>query len=176
MENRNIANAQITASSFWDPNNINTHGPQLGRLNQGGTCWCARHNRNQWLQVDLGSQVSVTGVASQGRQNTNQWVKRYWITYSGDKQAWNYYKDGASGNQPYRIFTANRDRNTVVTHQFTQPFRAQYVRFNMGSGGSWYRSHMSMRVEVYGCRDAYSIDGGGWELVRRVTRPEVASG
>ena len=41
---------------------------------------------------------------------------------------------------------------------------AQYIRYVPLT----WNGHIAMRVELYGCVDPYSIDGGGWELVRRV--------
>ena len=70
-----ISDGQISASSQLD----NNHGPQRARLNtkisgikQGG--WLPLTNdRDQWLQVDLGSYTRVTRVATQGRDGYDQW-------------------------------------------------------------------------------------------------------
>jgi len=56
MESRALSDAQISASSEWDPN----HAAIQGRLNfQAGDgksgAWSAKQNdQNQWLQADLG--------------------------------------------------------------------------------------------------------------------------
>ena len=69
MENGQIRDAQITASSENDEN----HAAVQGRLNfkagRGKTgAWSAYGNLvNQWLQVDLGRYSIVTGIATQGR-------------------------------------------------------------------------------------------------------------
>ena len=42
-------------------------------------------NKYQWLQVDMGNWTRVTGVATQGRQNANYWVKSYSISTSDGK-------------------------------------------------------------------------------------------
>ena len=88
LENGKISDAQITASSEWNPN----HGATNARLNfqahEGKTgAWSARSNdMNQWLQVDFRQQAEVTGIRTQGRGNCgcNQWVKSYTISYSND--------------------------------------------------------------------------------------------
>ena len=98
MENGEIADGQISASSHWDYN----HAAIQGRLNfkqwgikQGG--WSARSNDlNQWLQVDLGSFTTVAGVATQGR-NSYRWIKQ-WVTsfnvqYSDDGVIFQFYKE-----------------------------------------------------------------------------------
>ena len=48
---------------------------------------------------------------------------------------------------PLQVFTANSDRNTIVSHVLTPRFRARYVRFVVLT---WH-NHISMRVELYGC-------------------------
>lgn len=47
-----------------------------------------------------------------------------------------------------QIFIGNIERNFVVTHRFLRPFKARYVRVHPKT----WRSHISMRVELYGCR------------------------
>ena len=74
----------MTASSSYN----NLHAPFLGRLHRAKRgryvgAWCARHNNhNQWLQVDLGRTMKITGIATQGRQDADQWVTAYWVYYS----------------------------------------------------------------------------------------------
>ena len=76
----------MTASSSYN----NLHAPFLGRLHRAKRgryvgAWCARHNNhNQWLQVDLGRTMKITGIATQGRQDADQWVTAYWVLYSLD--------------------------------------------------------------------------------------------
>ena len=94
MENRLIKDAQITASSEWDSN----HAAIQARLNfkagggkQGG--WSARSNdANQWIQVALGSDTKLTGIATQRRNGANQWVAKYQLQYSDDGVNFYYYK------------------------------------------------------------------------------------
>ena len=100
MENGEISDAQISASSQWDTN----HGPTKGRLNlkqrgisQGG--WSARSNDvNQWLQVDLRSFTTVTGLATQGRHAYWSWRYKQWVTsfnvqYSNDGVIFQFYTE-----------------------------------------------------------------------------------
>ena len=91
----------MTASSSYN----NLHAPFLGRLHRAKRgryvgAWCARHNNhNQWLQVDLGRTMKISGIATQGRQDADQWVTSYWVEFSSDglhfsrvKTWWNYVK------------------------------------------------------------------------------------
>ena len=48
----------------------------------------------------------------------------------------------------HQIFRGNFERNFIVTHRFRRPFKARYVRIHPKT----WRGHISMRVELYGCR------------------------
>ena len=96
MEFGAIKNAQITASSEYDLN----HAAIQGRLNFKKSlikrgAWSARNNdKNQWLQIDLRAPYTkVTAVASQGRNQVNQWVTKYKLQYSNDGVTFRYYRE-----------------------------------------------------------------------------------
>ena len=95
MENKDIPDAQITASSEY---NSSTHGASNGRLyfQAGGGktgAWTARHNNvYQWLQVDLGQRTKITGIKTQGRSDKCQWVTSYTVSYSDDSTTFTSYK------------------------------------------------------------------------------------
>lgn len=51
--------------------------------------WCAGGNGiSEYLQVDLGKVVTVTGLATQGSPSGTDWVKTYSVSYSNDKRRW----------------------------------------------------------------------------------------
>ena len=91
MENRAIADAQISASSQYDKNS----GPQRARLNGRGG-WIPRtSNRDQWLQVDLENYITVSRIATQGRSGSYYYgpcVTRYRLQYSDDGVNYHPYK------------------------------------------------------------------------------------
>ena len=93
MENGQIRDSQITTSS-----RCNT--ATMGRLNfkaGGGKKGAWVPNSfivyNQWLQVDLDRYTVVTGIATQGRNDANQWVTSYMLQYSEDGVTFVYYKE-----------------------------------------------------------------------------------
>ena len=59
--------------------------------------WCAEHrfaatgDKNQYLQFDLGKQMAVDAVATQGSHLLENWVKSYNLRYSDDGISWEYY-------------------------------------------------------------------------------------
>jgi len=145
MESGVITDGQISASSQWDAN----HAAVQGRLHfkaGGGKqgAWSARTNDvNQWLQINLNGYVTLTHVASQGRNAHDQWVTKYKLQYSTDGTNFQYYQEQGKDKE----FPGNTDRDTVVSHQLNPPVEARFVRFRPVT----WKNHISMRVELYGC-------------------------
>lgn len=93
MENGNIADTQITASSEYKRNDRLPASQGRLHLKAAGIkkgAWAAANRRkdmNHWLQVDLNSYyVRVAGVATQGREDFGQWVKNYKLQFSNDTE------------------------------------------------------------------------------------------
>ena len=97
LESGLVTFQQMTASSTFKKN----HGPSNGRLNHAAAngktgAWSAGANdANQWLQVDFGRNVRITKLATQGRQDYDQWVKTFTLSYSVD------------GNPSFQIYQEN---------------------------------------------------------------------
>lgn len=96
MENGTISDGQITASSQRNPD----HAAIQSRLNlkakgRKGGAWSALLNDiNQWLQIDLiGQNTRVTRVATQGRNDLDQWVTKYKLEYSNDGGNFQYHRE-----------------------------------------------------------------------------------
>ena len=92
LEDKRITNGLLSASTYY-----NAHlAPWHGRLNHRWS-WSARtNNLNQWLQVSFVVIVKVTGIATQGRQDYNQWVTQYIVSYSPDSTNFRFYREGRS--------------------------------------------------------------------------------
>ena len=92
LEDGRIQDGAISASSVYNGN----CAAKLGRLNleaKSGSvgAWCVlTSDANQWLQIDLGGGTTVTKVATQGRQNSDQWVTSYAVSYNPVKSNWVY--------------------------------------------------------------------------------------
>ncbi|XP_033118060.1 fibropellin-1-like isoform X3 [Anneissia japonica] len=153
MESGAIPSASIQASSEYDKQ----HGPRRARLNlvpdsDGIGAWSAKTNDlNQWIQVDLGKVMLVSGVVTQGRNgySPGQWVKSYKVSYSMDATNWETIL-GTTG-VPME-FVGNSDTDTAVTRLFPDGVHARFVRIHPLT---WY-GHISLRFEVLGCPDACS--------------------
>lgn len=84
LEDKRVPDPMMRASSYYNfycrPSSGRLNGRRAGRY---GGAWCAkRRDRRQWLQVDFGALARVSRVATQGRQNSVQWVKTYYLSYS----------------------------------------------------------------------------------------------
>ena len=97
MQSGVISDAQITASTRMN-NNSTARQARLNFIEQGSKQggWSSLVNdRNQWLQVDLGSYTTVTGVATQGRNSTKlqQWITTFTLQFSFDGVIFQLYKE-----------------------------------------------------------------------------------
>ena len=104
LEDRRVPDQLITASSFYNyycaPWNARLRQRRVGRL---GGAWCAkRSDRRQWLKVDLGGLTRVSRIATQGRQNSDQWVTSYYVSYS---------------TKGYHFITYKENRRTKVSER-----------------------------------------------------------
>ena len=86
MESRAISDTAIKSSS----QRSRGHGPIYSRLHTQTCCnhdgaWLASINdATPWLQVDFSKEMKITGIATQGRQNMDSWVKTYSLSYGND--------------------------------------------------------------------------------------------
>ena len=96
VESGTISDAKISASTQYDANHAAIQGRlHFQRSSSKAGSWSARTNDvNQWLQIDLGNQVTkVTRLATQGRNAVSQWVTRYKLQYSQDGVTFHYYSE-----------------------------------------------------------------------------------
>ena len=86
-----VSGAKLTASSRYGAGSA----ASKAILGQTSGSWAARkRDKNQWLQVDLQEDnFKVTRVATQGRSQNAQWVKKYKLQYSDDGENFKYYKE-----------------------------------------------------------------------------------
>lgn len=90
MQDGRIPDSAITASSYYRPRSA----PARGRLHlalpdslvgfTGGWCQYRTTQYYEWLQVDFGHVASVGKVATQGKQEQDFWVTKYFLTYRHD--------------------------------------------------------------------------------------------
>lgn len=105
VEDKRIPPGRLTASTYYNSG----YAPWYGRLNSIYS-WGVRSNRHgEWFQVNFLETRVIKGVATQGRQNGNYWVKSYTIGYSVDEMTFAMYKQGRGvkviGHSMYYFFS-----------------------------------------------------------------------
>lgn len=88
VADRRIKDAQMTSSSSWS----NQYSASRGGRLYAQYAWIPRKTVNQWIQVDLAQDETVTAIATQGRSNANQFVKTYSVSYSTDGKVFKPYE------------------------------------------------------------------------------------
>ncbi|CAK8688759.1 unnamed protein product [Clavelina lepadiformis] len=149
MENGAIGDRQLTSSSAYHTFWTDRWEPRLARLNKEGVvnAWMPHHDgRNQYIEVDLGRAMAVTGIITQGvrRYLRNQYVTQYKLKFSKAGDFWLYYGD--SDNME-KIFEGNTDNNGRVRNMLQRPILARFLRIYPYH---WQR-HISLRFELLGC-------------------------
>lgn len=129
----------MRSSGAWG-NALPNHHCGSGRLGSHDA-WCSNSNQvSKWLEIDVGYVHRISGVVTQGRKITDQWVTSYKVMVSKDGVRWFDVQCGS-------VFQANRDRNTKVVNLFERAVIARYVRI---FPQTWV-NHMSMRAGAIIC-------------------------
>ncbi|XP_038066411.1 lactadherin-like [Patiria miniata] len=119
--------------------------PVLANCELAGA-WCSdRPSVSPWIQVDFNATVTITGVITQGRAETEKrhYVTKYQVAYS-DGQSWNNLTDA---NGTAITFTGNERQHSHVTAHFPMALRTRILRI---LAIEWY-TNCCMRFELLGC-------------------------
>ncbi|XP_076820318.1 retinoschisin-like [Clavelina lepadiformis] len=137
-----VRDDEMTASSIHTQSNYAAHE---GRLD-GERFWPPHSSKQQtpgeWLQVDLRTPTTVTGVVTQG--GGAWWVTSFKILFGNSTNHLQVIQD-VDGND--MIFQGNTDRTTHVQNLFPNPIKARLFRliivtFNVG---------ISLRLDYLTC-------------------------
>jgi F5/8 type C domain len=142
VANGEIPDERITASSVYRaPGTV--YSPWLGRAfasaeKPSAGCWRpAKDTSEEYLQVDLGQALMVSGIATQGQARSRNWITSLRLTYSLDNILWTEY--------PYPI-VANHDDSGVALRSLEKEVKARYVRVY---ALDWH-GRIALRLELYG--------------------------
>ena len=104
----------MTASTVFDTRFY----PYYGRLheNRGYGGWCPKTvtDRTDYLQVDMGTMLSVCAVASQGKETHFQWTTSYTLYLSTDGVVWNADKETSTAK--VWLATISNDYRTAKSY------------------------------------------------------------
>ncbi|WAQ93441.1 EDIL3-like protein [Mya arenaria] len=143
MENGHIVTNMISVSSSRD-GNLN---PASARLNSHGA-WTPNHNdQKQYIQVNFLKPMLLTGIITQGRENSGSYVTSYKVLFSNDGFIWSPYQDYGQD----KIFSGNNNSGSMATNWFDHPIRAQYIRVVPLT----WKGVIALRMELLGCYEGY---------------------
>ena len=134
MQNGKIPDSAISASTEYGSSYKAIHG-RLHLLVASGRvgAWAARTNDvHQFLQVNFGDWKKVTRVTIQGRQDADQWVKSFSLSYGYDPVFFQSYKENGTKIVSYW-------KRWLVLMQFSLPvfpYSNQHKNRNRLSGWS----------------------------------------
>ncbi|XP_032832811.1 uncharacterized protein LOC116955678 isoform X2 [Petromyzon marinus] len=122
--------------------------PHRARLNaQGfGCAWLSKfQDMQQWLQFDMLEERVISGIITQGRCDTDEWMTKYSVVHrSHEALNWVYYKDQFGNN---RVFYGNSDRSSSVQSLLRPPLVARFIRL-LPLG--WH-VRVAVRIELLEC-------------------------
>ena len=102
IESGNIQDSQLVSKTSLDDDTDATHG----RLNLPDDAWTSGiDDEDQWIEVRLLRQTTITGVLIQGNPTSDRWVTTFQIKYSLDHGSWSYLKDDAGANEVLFIYS-----------------------------------------------------------------------
>ncbi|XP_071806183.1 retinoschisin-like [Asterias amurensis] len=155
LEDGTIPDESLSASSSWERQGgyTDVSTPGGGRLNKippdSSTvgAWCPSvADTNQWIQVDFGNPIYVTGVLTQGRWEHVQWVTKYKVQFEPPSPA--HLVDVKDQLDQAQIFNGNTDRNSIAERRFFKPVLAVKIRIVPVE----WNNLIALRFELLGCK------------------------
>ncbi|ELT93507.1 hypothetical protein CAPTEDRAFT_105176, partial [Capitella teleta] len=144
---RYLADGRLNASSQLD----DFHGANRSRLHEtasggmsGGWVPLTMDNQ-QWIQVDLGYNTAVKGVAMQGQEGTYSFVTEFYVSYSEDLTTWTNYT--LPNVNTTMIFEGNLNSSHVRKRYFTGGIIVRAIRLHPTA----WNDSIAIRWEVLGC-------------------------
>ncbi|KAM3854177.1 contactin-associated protein-like 5 [Vipera latastei] len=157
----------LPASAFDSSSKLsNNHSPSFAKLirRDGAGGWSPLDStKDQWLQVDLGNRVEITGIATQGRYGSSDWTTSYSLMFSDTGHNWKQYRQ----EDVIWVFQGNVNADSVIQHKFLHSVKARFVRFLPMTWNP--NGNIGLRVEAFGCSyksDVADFDGRSSLLYR----------
>ena len=80
----------------------NGKGAASARLSDTSSSWCASSNdQSQYLQIDFGKVLTMTGIAVQGNPTADSWVKDFYFDYGMDLNSLVTYQENGTNKVSY---------------------------------------------------------------------------
>ncbi|XP_078668821.1 lactadherin-like isoform X1 [Branchiostoma floridae x Branchiostoma belcheri] len=140
---------QLTASSALPGAEASRGRLNYKAVSGGEGAWVPeRQDRGQWIQVDLGRDLVVGGVVTQGSDDEANpgFVTSYKLSYSLTGDYWITYSNVTA---PEMLFSGNSNGRDPVRNQLESPVRARYIRV---SPQDW-QHRIALRLELLHCEN-----------------------
>ncbi|XP_028407274.1 uncharacterized protein LOC114529904, partial [Dendronephthya gigantea] len=148
MESFHISNNQLTSSSTHDKYSRHTSARlnlvSVTGVRSGG--WVASHDDVQpWIRIDFRANVTLRAIQTQGREDADEWVTTYEVSYGTTSNTYDKFHE----NGQVKVFSANKDRHSVVTQFMFPPLYGRFVRVEPKT----WNGKCSIRLEFLGCHE-----------------------
>lgn len=128
---QSLSDSSLTVNAVYD-NKPDLYGAKHARIGSS-ISWIATKIGDN-ITIDLEKSYVVTGISTQGRANTKQWITEYRVETSQNGLDW--IDQGR--------FRGNNDFTTVCTRKLSKPAVASFVRVTILK----YNGHPSLRLDV----------------------------
>lgn len=95
MQSRDIKDNQISASHIlYDSSHYQDKNVRLNMKSPGGA-WCSKgihEAQDQYIQIDLLENTKITGIATQPRDKSTEFVEKFQVLYKRDGEGETYRK------------------------------------------------------------------------------------
>ena len=139
-----------SSGTYYDAASSGMYAARHAKLHNS-KCWSARNspkNTNQWLQIDLGTVVTIQGFATQGHgdelddnisSSRSSWCETIRFETSNDASSW--FDHGT--------FQCNEGPNDVKSNKLSNACDARYVRFYPQQCGGYQKPWAKLRAEIF---------------------------
>ena len=150
-----VKDNQLRASSSFSASTVGALNGRLG-TERGGGAWCPaglvseETGLDEWLEIDLGRELVVTGIITQGRfaggqgQEFAEFVSI--LVWGGDGEGWRQVSDRETAS---KVIKANEDTHSKVEIVLEEPVLTKVVRIVPVSK---HPRMVCLRLELLGCR------------------------
>ena len=96
--------------------NKNGNIASSARLNSASSCWCASTKEgNQYLQVDFGKELTLTGMAIQGNPTANSWVKDFYFDYGRSLHSLATYQEYGKNKVSFKLYLLFKNSKNFIS-------------------------------------------------------------
>ena len=142
-----VGNDVIQVSSSLASSSKPSHGPEKAKLLSPVGSWCAGINQaDEYLKLDFGKTMMLTGIASQGHHSNDEYVSEYRLDYSVDGTTWFTYTQVFKYDDIRLELNANTGSTVVKELKFLHEVKARYLRI---VAKNWHNG-ICLRVRVFG--------------------------